>query len=318
VGDVVALVPYLLGFVPSDSIVAVLLRDARVVLTARLDLPAPGTAGEAPEVLRELTGLRRRTGADHQILLGYGTAGEGRLLLTAMAGRVGRETFDVLWVEPDRWWSLTCTTGCCPTEGTPYELTSHPLAAEAVLAGLAAAPDRSAVAAMVRGPESTSTPDELAELTRRTAEYAEDVAGWPLGLRKRRIAELVRAGLDGPPPGEDDCLLLAVLAADVRVRDVAWAAMSRERAEDHLALWRRVVAGAPPALASAPLGLLGMAAWINGNGALLNCCIERLELSDPGYSLLDICRMISTRALPPSLWEELSAAMRADPALLAG
>ncbi len=61
-----------------------------------------------------------------------------------------------------------------------------------------------------------------------------------------------------------------------------------------------------------------MAAWISGNGALLNCCIARLEELDPDYGLLDICRDISWRAVHPSLWDAMSAEMRTDPELLVG
>ena len=41
-------------------------------------------------------------------------------------------------------------------------------------------------------------------------------------------------------------------------------------------------AGCPPAISAAPLALLGMAAWIGGNGALLNCCIDELRRIHPG------------------------------------
>ena len=41
-------------------------------------------------------------------------------------------------------------------------------------------------------------------------------------------------------------------------------------AESHVALWQQVVARVPPELAVAPLCLLGLAAWVTGNGTLLN------------------------------------------------
>ncbi len=61
-----------------------------------------------------------------------------------------------------------------------------------------------------------------------------------------------------------------------------------------------------------------MAGWLSGNGALLNCCIARAEQGHDGYSMLDLCRDISDRAVPPEVWDELSAAMRAEPSLLVG
>ncbi len=75
----------------------------------------------------------------------------------------------------------------------------------------------------------------------------------------------------------------------------------------------RVVFGA-----SAPLGLLGAAAWIGGNGALLNCCVERLERDDPGYTLGRLLSDLSDRALPPSLWDELGGDLRRDVGAVTG
>ena len=80
----------------------------------------------------------------------------------------------------------------------------------------------------------------------------------------------------------------------------------------------RVVALSPPEVASAPLGLLGVAAWISGDGALLNCCAERLERSDPGYTLGHLLAEISERALPPSLWDELVDDLRSEVGSVAG
>ena len=87
---------------------------------------------------------------------------------------------------------------------------------------------------------------------------------------------------------------------DMRIRDLAWALISPTNAEDHVRLWGSVVAQVPPRLAAAPLCLLGMAAWVSGAGALLNCCCERLAQVDPQYSMGRLLAEISERALPPS------------------
>ena len=41
----------------------------------------------------------------------------------------------------------------------------------------------------------------------------------------------------------------------------------------------------PPTVSAAPLALLGMAAWIGGNGALQNCCCAELDRLHPTYSM---------------------------------
>jgi Domain of unknown function (DUF4192) len=109
---------------------------------------------------------------------------------------------------------------------------------------------------------------------------------------------------------------------DIRLRDLAWALISPADAEDHVRLWSGVVAQVPPTLAAAPLCLLGMAAWLSGAGALLNCCCERLAQVAPQYSLGRLLAEISERALPPSEWQqiggEIQAGLRAELGLRAG
>ncbi len=167
--DVVALVPYLLGFHPRDSLVAVLLAAGRVRLTARMDLRDDTPM---PVLAAELTRIRARVGASDQILLGFGDV-PVRARLQELADLVGPETLDVLGVTGDRFWSLLGPEGACPEEGTPYDPGCHPLVAEAVLAGLSASPGRNAVEAMVAGPAE----DRRADLERLAADAAAELAG---------------------------------------------------------------------------------------------------------------------------------------------
>ena len=111
-------------------------------------------------------------------------------------------------------------------------------------------------------------------------------------------------------PTEAEAVEIAVLARDVEVRDAAWAMMTRERGDEHLALWRRVVSVAVWPYEAAPLGMLAIAGWVSGNGALLNCCIDRLEQVAPDYSLLEICKDISELAIAPSCFDAIAADLR--------
>lgn len=313
--DFLAVVPYLLGFHPAESLVVLLSRQGRVVLTARLDLPGPASARPALAQVRALSAEHR---VDELVLVTY-TEDEplGRRLLEALLAEVPADVGlrDALLVSGGRWWSGTCSRSCCPPEGTPFDPSGHPLAAEAVYAGLSAQPSRTALAAQVRGPAAADLPrlELLVEQSRAT------VAPWDRPAAAARMADVVRQTLrSGEPPDEATCVLLAVLALDLTVRDVAWALMSRESGQDHLRLWTSVVARSPATVAPAPLGLLGMAAWINGNGALLNCCVARLEEVDPAYTLGHLLAEISERALPPGLWDQLVTGLRTEVGAVAG
>jgi hypothetical protein len=310
--DLLAAVPFLLGFHPQESLVALFLQAGRVVLTARYDL------GEClgPDV----ADLVEQHDPSGLVLVAYCVDAErGRAVLRTQADQLPDvDLVDLLLVDGRRWWSLVCSAGCCPDEGTPYEPGEHPLSAEAVWAGLVARPDRAAVVATVAGPAA-----EDWKALRRLAR--------PIRVRRARHSRtarqdaLARAVVEALPLLEEDrgergavglddaaCLELALLVGDILVRDVACALVTREDARRHLMLWQAVVSRTPPELAAAPLCLVGVAAWASGNGTLLNACCERLSGLDPDYAMGRLLSDVSRRALPPAWWDAMADGLRRD------
>jgi hypothetical protein len=317
--ELLAIIPYLVGFHPDESIVAVFIQSGRVVLAARMDLP-PESASD--ELAAQIEYLANRQEAHALALVAYSAASlPAHRLLTRLLDRLSKHKLaDVLYVGHGRWWSLTCGEDCCPLNGTPFDLSSHPLSAAAVFAGLGTRANRQELAASVSGPPETELQrlQELAEILLTELEHFDDPRA-----AARLMRSLVNTAVSDPGAlDERNSLLLGLLVTDVRVRDLAWALMSPDDAEKHVRLWGSVVAKVPPTLAAAPLCLLGLAAWVCGAGALLNCCYERLAQVDPGYSLGRLLRDISAQALPPSLWQqaggELQAGLRAELTSLAG
>lgn len=311
--DFLAVIPYLVGFHPDESVVAVFSHRGRVLLTARVDLPPPQQAAELADSFAVISARHQ---VDEVVLVVYGAvAADARAVLERLVGSVGAPIREAVLVVGGRWWSLTCRSGCCPPEGTPYEPASHPLAAEAVYAGLSAQPSRVELQRQVGGPDEV---DEV-RLVAAAATVQQQTAGQDRGVRAALMAATVQRYLESDePPDDDDCLLLAVLAADIAVRDVAWAMVTREDADDHLRVWSRTVARTPQDLARGPLGLLGVTAWIAGQGALQNCCAERLHELDPGYTLGRLLNDISERALPPRSWDDMADDMQEEVSAVAG
>ena len=85
---------------------------------------------------------------------------------------------------------------------------------------------------------------------------------------------------------------------DLHLRDLAWAMIDPDDAEQHARVWMQVVNQVPPTLSAAPLALLGMAAWIAGDGALQNCCCDELARLHPRYSMGGL---LSTHQRPGSV-----------------
>lgn len=317
--ELLAIIPYLIGFHPQESLVVVFVRSGRVILAGRLDLPADTDGEKTAEYIRALA---KRERAEALALVAYSAAAlpANRLLTRLMDHLTDHELTDVLYVGHGRWWSLTCANECCPLAGTPLDLTSHPLSASAVLAGLGTRASRHELEASVAGPADEELPrlDRLIDALLADHEQLDEPeeAG-------RLLASMIDKGLVDPDVlDEESCLLLGLLVRDVHLRDLAWALIAPASADDHVRLWGAVVAHVPPAVAAAPLCLLGIAAWVQGAGALLNCCSERLARVDPDYSMGRVLAEISEQAIPPSRWEEfgqdIQEELRAEFALLAG
>ena len=308
----------MIGFHPDESIVAVFVRSGRIVLMARMDLPPESASAELAERIDTLAKQHRT----HAIaLVAYSAASlPANRLLTRLMDLLGEHKLsDVLYVGHGRWWSLTCGDECCPITGTPFDPSSHPVSAAAVFAGLGARADRRDLEASVSGPSQAELPrvEALADALLTELDQLDDPRAVRLLVSIVEAARSESGVLD-----ERKCLLLGLLVTDIGRRDLAWALMSSTNAEDHVRLWGGVVSHVPPTLAAAPLSLLGMAAWLSGAGALLNCCCERLAQLAPDYSMWSLLAEISGRALPPSLWQqiasEMQAELRAEHGLLAG
>ena len=307
--DLLALIPYQLGFHPAESLVAVFVRGRTLPLVARMDLPPVSATTAFATSLRELA---RQNRAQQLVLFAYSeSSAPARAFLTGLVQALPpRLVMEAVYVDGSRWWSLTCDQACCPAEGTPYDVKGHRLAAEAVFAGMTTRTSREELAATVAGPPVAEVPRLDAIVAEARAADASRLAGGDPGVRLLRG---VRAGL-ADPDGLDDraSAELAVLLSDLRLRDLVWAMIEPESAEQHIALWQRVVSRVAPTVSAAPLALLGMAGWLSGDGALLNCAAGELSRRHPTYSMGQLLEQISARAIPPRLWQRMGGEVHAD------
>ena len=116
------------------------------------------------------------------------------------------------------------------------------------------------------------------------------------------FATVLIALLGAPLSAEDAGRLLALVAVD-EMRDGAWTLMTREDADRHVDLWRDLVRRAPRELLPAAGSLLAFAAWLDGDGALAWCALDRVASVDPGYRMAGFVGALLERAVPPSTWE---------------
>jgi hypothetical protein len=211
--DVVAALPYQLGYHPRDSVVAVSLRGKRVGLVARCDIPP---AGHERQVVATLIGPLLRDGATSVIVVGFEDVPDAsHPLVLALVERLeltGIDVTDVAVVRDGRRYSPVCSEPCCPPEGV--ELTHPadvPCVAEFVALGRAPLGSRDAVEDLV-APEPWRCAGVAAAIESRS--------GMP--RRRRRSAAAWRAVLASGERGRRPADSRVVADAALGLADVPW------------------------------------------------------------------------------------------------
>lgn len=321
--DLLALVPFLLGFHPDDSLVLVTLGRARTPVHARQDLPVE--LDEVPGLVDELVGVATRSGLARAAVVAYT---DDEALAVAVVGPLvdaltasGIEVPVSLRADGERWHCLgdadgRCLRGC-PAEGTPYDLSRHPLTTEALVEGRVVHASRDAlrdslVATTLEEVDRVATAvevagDRLLAACRSPFGPPDAAAGRDhLVSEGRWVRSRVRRFVhDGLRLDSHDVGRLLVAVAAVEVRDVAWAEVGHHDAARHVDLWRDVVRRAPLETRAAPAGLLAFAAWLSGDGALAACALDVSQEAEPGYSMAALLTQALAAGLPPDSWRPM-------------
>ena len=314
--SVLAIVPSLLGFHPSQSLVVLGVSGPRqrVSLTFRYDLPDPPDAELAADIAAHACEVLTREAIPAAIVIGYGAAdpvAASALPVVAALLHAGVDVLEILRAEGGRCFMLNCQNpGCCPPEGIPFDPCSHPAAAALSKAGADVLPDRAALARTLQPPPGTARPTRQATsralrrldrlvVTARSGGLDPAAALADAGRTVVRAAiRQYRSG--GSIEDRSQLAFLAVVLAGLRVRDDAWAQMDPRQAGPHTALWTDIVTGAAPEFVPAPASLLAFTAWQAGDGALANVAAERALAADPAYSMALLIGGAVQAGLPPS------------------
>jgi len=300
--DLLAVVPVVLGFAPTDSVVMLTFGGARP-FHARVDLPHdPNDVAEVVGALVD-PAVRHRVGRVVLVLYSGGDQPARRVAnaLARSLERSGIAVVDCLRTDGQRWFPLLGRHPGVPAHGVRYDVTGHRFAAEAVVEGFVTHASRDDLARSV-----AADPARVAALERAAAGAGAVPATWPdTGLRVIRLVT-AHAGAGTVATDEELAELLGDLV-ERPVLDVAVGLLDRETARADVAFWTDVVRRAPDELLTGPAVLLAFAAWLAGHGALAWCALDRVPEAGRDHALVGLVTRLLEQAVPPQVWGDVQA-----------
>lgn len=316
--DLLAIVPYLMGFHPSDSVVLVGFGERTVRFLARADLPKPNDPGPT----RHLAEVADRQTIDEVALVGYGPPARvdrAVLELCVALEKIDLPVREALRVTDDRYWSYLCDDPqCCPPEGTPLPVETSPVAVSAVVAGCVALPDRAAMeqrVASVVGAEREAFAAATVHAEHRISK------AFISGDQSLVRARLVRAGAglldralrrygNGGRLADPAAAWLSVLLGEEQFASVAWRRVDQASADAHIAMWCDLTRRVEPAYLPPVATLLGYAAWRTGDGALAGVAVQRALDAKPTYEPAQVMEALLDAGTPPDALFDAAAVGR--------
>lgn len=301
--DLLAAVPCVLGFHPTESLVMLTFSRRGPAFHARVDLPLD--PADDVDVRYTLIRAALANHVDRVALVAYSDdpvrASEVLQELLHPFLDHGLEVIDLLRVTDSAWFRVEPGSDPLLAEGRCFDTTSHAFTAQSVLDGRVTHASREELAATL-----------AADLQARAAATAA-LDSLPVDLdclqhpaEAAWLAHTVhRLTRSGELPDPDIVARLARAVLEEPLRDVAWSLATREYADEHASLWRSVLRSAPDGYAAAPAALLAFAAWLSGQGALAWCAVDRCLAEDPEDGLAARVAMLLEEALPPHLWESV-------------
>ncbi|MFI6321770.1 DUF4192 domain-containing protein [Nonomuraea sp. NPDC050556] len=303
--DILAAIPYLVGFHPKDSLLVLGIDDIDLKITTRWDLPLP------PGALIPLPPMLAREKVTRIIAVGYGPGQQVTPAidrLQDLCASNGITLCEALRAHDGRYWSYVCDIpGCCPHNGTPYDPSTSAVAAEAVVRGMVALPGRDTIEATVApatGPVRlamrAATAQAVADLrTRLNATKTPDSLA--ATIVAQGIARVRTALTPGTRLNDTEAARLGLELAVIRVRDEAWTRIDDATQPLHVTLWKDLTRRLEDRFVPPAASLLAMSAWRSGDCVLASIALERALTIDPTYSMANLLTHAMNHLLSPQL-----------------
>ncbi len=330
-GELLAYLPYQLGFRPTDSLVAVGLRDGHAEVTARIDLAPRGEEHAEVHGVERVAQVFVRAKVDGVVCAAYpgarGPAATTAVLIRARAvlAEQGLPAGHLLVADEHTWWAAVCACGGCPEEQSPIPGADRvPAVFDSVLRGVAPLGRRSDLSRMLacrdlpraravdRAMQWAGALDDrsfvdLVSALLTGGRIASDVPAYELASLSRTLAVArardaafgvltpgIPATKDTPPTALETALRDRLRSIDDSTTNSFGAERGAVRAR--LIEWVQVL---PDAARPPVLTLLAGAAWSSGNGALAAVAVEQALDLDHDYRLAALLDHALTMGVRP-------------------
>lgn len=327
--EVVAAIPHLLGYNPTQSIVLLGMdldrqgQPAALKLGQRFDLPPHDmSAAELKGLAVQAAAPMARSGSAVVFATVFAdTHHPGRDLpaarlvdeLTLALDEIGAPVKEAVYTDGITRWSYGCEDPtCCPPAGRviPQEVRDK-VAAEFIGAGVAVATDRDALVTEIA---ATDRSDQT-----QVRGLIDEAGPAPRGRAARDIwresaLQPLRALAAGRLVDATDAASALAGLADIRVRDTAVWELMQPGVDTHAAAegYAALVRSAPDGHGAPAATVLGVLRWTSGDGTRARIALDRALADNPEYTLGLMVQESLRVGLPPSAWREAMSGLTRD------
>ena len=309
--DLLAAVPFMVGYHPKDSLVVMALRDAKVSMAMRVDFPdsesiASVSATVAGHLAREL--------ADEAIIVGYlpidVTESDPLEIVRSIIALQGISVKECIVVRGGRFRSNLCADlECCPPEGNLIpEILDSRVTAEQVAAGnplpyldldemkrsISALPIDKELVRLIQGIEEIDYASD--DVTAHQREGANAINEMAIAFSKDQKIE-----------DKSVVALVLVRLLDLQVRDYAMGMTTEETSDQLWDMWRYLLRLAPQGYVAPVAVIFATMSYERGDGALAQRALDRAMEDAPGYQMAKLLRRTFAAGWPPSAFTQMRA-----------
>jgi len=308
--DLLAAIPFLIGYHPIDSLVLVSIKDDCVGMAMRIDYPI-----DQSEIAFDLCASHISADeADGALIVAYqprdrSDGDEVLAQTTAALSRAGIAIYESILIAEGSYRSLLChDITCCPIDGRPVPPhDSSRIAMESVVAGHPM--PFASFAELGTSVRSNLLAQEEQWLERVQKSYVDPSDSDLNNLQRDGATAVIDLANDFITHGisTDQDLIAHVLGrlSEIQVRDFALGSHDGESAVGYQSMWMHLLRSAPPGFVAPVACLAAAIAYEHGDGALARAALDRAFADSPTYSLALLLKRVFSAGWPPQSFAQM-------------